>query len=339
VNPGQFEFTEPAWLWLLPVLVLLAAAWCTRRGTGEDDDALTAGAANGGVRLRHPLLFLVPASPGAPHRRMLQHAVTWIALACVVVALAGPARIGRALPEPPREHDLVFIVDASISMILRDYVLAGERVDRMSVIKGLLDEFVAGLHGERVSVIVFADTAYTLVPLTGDRELARRMLARLSVGMAGRYNALGEAIALAVREAGQAQGRRRVLVLVTDADQPTGHIAPATAAALAAESGLPLYTVGIGATTYSAQEQRSAGLIYHPVDQALLESLAAQTGARSFLASDTAALRTAIASIASPPAAPAPPRFQRQPLYAWPLAAGLALLSLAQWAQLRRRRP
>jgi len=337
MNPGALEFTAPAWFWLLPVLAIAALAACARGGA-RSGDALVAGAGDAGLRLLHPLLALVPAAPVASRRALAAHAVTWLSLGLLVVALAGPVRLGRALPEPPREHDVVFIVDTSVSMVLRDFVLNGERVDRMNVVKGLLDEFIRTLRGERVSIIVFADTAYTLVPLTADRDLARRMLTRLDVGMAGRFNAVGDAIALAVRDAAGEDPRRRVLVLLTDADQPTGTIAPQTAATLAAQADLPLYTVGIGATTYAAEEQRSTGLIYHPVDAQLLQELAARTGARSFLAGDTAALRAAIDAIARPEVAAASPRFERRPLYVFPLAAGLALLSIGQWLQLRERR-
>ena len=84
-----------------------------------------------------------------------------------------------------------------------------------------------------ISVIVFGDSAYTLLPLTDDQALTRRMLARIRTTMAGRFNALGEAITLAVKEADKNPQRRRILVLFTDADSSTDNLSPTAAAELA----------------------------------------------------------------------------------------------------------
>jgi len=91
--------------------------------------------------------------------------------------------------------------------------------------------------------------------------------------MAGRFNAIGDAIALAVKQAtqindktGKINKRKRILVLLTDADQPTGEIEPDVAAQLAKNANLPLYTIAIGATSLAAEESRLGGLLYSPVD-------------------------------------------------------------------------
>ena len=70
----------------------------------------------------------------------------------------------------------------------------------MSFLKSFLDRFAQQLEGDRISVIVFGDSAYTLLPLNEDLQLTRRMLSRIKTTMAGRFNALGEAIALGVKE-------------------------------------------------------------------------------------------------------------------------------------------
>ena len=65
-------------------------------------------------------------------------------VASIAISLTEPVRIGERLPDPPQERDIVFIVDTSISMILRDYVLDGKRIDRMTLLKGVLDRFEIG---------------------------------------------------------------------------------------------------------------------------------------------------------------------------------------------------
>jgi len=328
---GTITLLQPYWLLLLPLLAVLTWGWRRRQPNAPETGGRI-------VRYLHPLIDLLPPRPLPRARwRWLWRLFGLLGLSCLVLALAEPVRVGERLPDPPAVRDIVLVVDTSVSMVLRDYVLDGERVSRMAVLKGLLDPFIAGLSQARVSVIVFAERSHTLVPLTTDTDLARAQVQRLRTGVAGRFNALGEAIALGVRELDRAAPatdaeRRRFLVLFTDADQATGGIVPEAAAALAAEAGMRLYTVGIGATDEAAAEETRGGLIYAPVDMARLERLADATGGRHFLARDTASLREAIDAInrQEAHALDVEPQRWTWPLYHWPLLAGLFLLTLAR---------
>jgi Ca-activated chloride channel family protein len=347
----RLGFLHPQWFWLLPVM--LAATLLLRRiGRRSDSASLATTMVATPPGYIHPLVQLLPRL--AEQRKLTRMRILGygLALTCLITSLAQPVRIGERLPDLPQERDIVFIVDTSISMTLRDYVLNQQRIDRMTLLKGTLDRFVQQLPGERIGVIVFGEAAYTLVPLTRDHSLVRRMLARIQATMAGRYNAIGEAIALAVKPAEQpssAQARRhRVLVLLTDADRPTGAIKPETAAELAQQARLPLYTVAIGASSRAAEEKRVTGLLYEPVDIGLLQRIAQRTGARSYQAGDARALEQAIHDIVRHESnkAAVTPRYEQQPLYQWPLLIGLVLLMLAgsgigigikrRWFQLRR---
>lgn len=332
MTPGAIELANPEWLWLLPALAAGALLW-RYHGREQHDTGLSGGGGSSRLVFVHPLARLLrEVSFRRPGRGLLWTVAIWVSLAGLVLALAQPVRIGEKRPDPLPDRDIVFIVDASVSMMLRDYVLDGERVDRLAVLKGLLDRFAQQMHGDRLSVIVFAESAYTLVPLTRDQGLVRHMLARIQTGVAGRYDAVGEAIALAVKEAGRAPGRRRLLVLFTDVYRPTGAIHPDAAAELAAQAGLPLYTVSIGARGLEAGEPRVSGLIYQPVDVALLGDLAERTGAESFRADDIRGLERALRTIEQRAQEPVArqPRYYREPLYQWPLLTALMVLSAAQ---------
>lgn len=205
----------------------------------------------------------------------------------------------------------------------------------MSLLKGVLDNFIVKLKGERMSIIVFGDNAYTLVPLTSDQYLLRRMLERVQATMAGRFNAIGEAIALAVKQANETNKinkRKRILVLLTDADQPTGKIEPNVAAMLAKNSKLPLYTVAIGATNLAAEESRLGGLLYSPVDLNLIKNLSSITGAKSYQAGNPNALKNAIQAINLHETNTQKVKVQyfRQPLYFWPLIIAFILFTFSQ---------
>lgn len=353
---SNIELTHPAWLWLL-VGFALTAFILKRYQKNQDDETrlenLSVLPGRGNIRHKHPLFFLLKQSTktGPRPHRVPKNWWQWVVLTCLVLALTQPVRTGKVLPEPPQRRDIVFIVDASVSMILRDYLLDGQRIDRMTLLKSVLNRFVDGLHGDRLSVIVYADQAYTMVPPTRDHNLVKTMLSRIKTGVAGRSNAMGDAIALAVKHAGKDPQRRRVLILFSSGARPTGEVTPEDIAALAAEMKLTLYSIAIGAGNATAEEQRIAGLIYDPADFARLENLAKTTGGRFFPTGDAESLTKAIADVAKIETNPVkpPPRHERRTLYQWPLAAGLLLLTLVQLSrvfaqgrtQLRtqRRRP
>lgn len=333
---GNLEFLHAQWLWLLPVLLAISLLlWKQSRHRnemqGEAADLINPGYTSR-IRFLHPLLTRLATVHSKPESRKVNQIIPIAILACLVLALSEPVLRGEKLPDPPRERDIVFIVDTSVSMILRDYLLEDQRIERMSLLKGLLDRFVLKLKGERMGVIVFGEHAYTLVPLTSDQHLIQTMLRRIKTTMAGRYNAIGDAITLAVSQAGNQPERKRVLILLTAANQPTGKITPMQAADYAKQSGIPLYTVAIGATDYTAQDVRDSGLIYRPVNVELLQSLAAHTGAQYYLAKDTQSLERAINAIEQRESnlGQPPPIYTHQPLYQWPLFIGLLLLCILQ---------
>jgi Ca-activated chloride channel family protein len=128
--------------------------------------------------------------------------------------------------------------------------------------------------------------------------------------------------------------------LLTDVDIPTGIIPPETAAELAREAGLPLYTIAIGANSSGADEEREAGLIYAPVDLALVKSISERTGVRHYQAGDASALEQAIEDIARHETNKRllAPRYYHETLYFWPLLAGLALLIVSLFLSTRLSR-
>ena len=340
----KIELSQPGWLWLIPAYILMFIIFKTiKKNISLFEKCESASLANTASKNQafffHPLAYLIKnqdtLKPSTSSRKYLYFFI----YSLLIVALSQPVSIGKRLPDPPQQRDIVFIVDASVSMILRDYILQGERIDRMSLLKAVLDNFIQKFKGERMSIIVFGDTAYTLVPLTSDQMLLRNMLARIQATMAGRFNAMGEAIALAVKKAQPASdneispaGRKRVVVLLTDSDQPTGNIDPLIAAKLAKQNRLPVYTVAVGATNPEAEEVRKGGLLYAPVDLELLAKISEMTGAKSYHAINTRTLSQAIQDISAHESnkAKVKPEYYRQNFYHWFLILAMALFFIAQ---------
>ena len=175
------------------------------------------------------------------------------ALLALAALLAGPVGVHRAPPEPGLGLDLTLVLDASGSMRALDAQLrrrAGRT--RLDLAREVVARFATqrAAEGDRVALVVFGDTAFTLCPLSSDGALLARALERVEPGMAGEATALGQALALAVKRArgagdpGRAPGR--VVVLLTDGRHNAGALSVEVATQLAAAAGVRVHTVGIG---------------------------------------------------------------------------------------------
>src|SRR5690606_10198510 len=129
---------------------------------------------------RPPAALPWPAWPEAqragarPDRtRWLAGAARLAALAALAVAIAGPVREHRAPPPPGEGLDLVLVLDASDSMRALDAELAGEWRTRFELAREVVARFARerAAEGDRVGLVVFGETAFTLCPLTSDGAL------------------------------------------------------------------------------------------------------------------------------------------------------------------------
>ena len=65
-----------------------------------------------------------------------------------------------------------------------DFEIDGERADRLFIVKNVLKEFIKQRKGDRVSLVTFGETAFTLSPLTSDLKSLDKVVDELQIGMA-----------------------------------------------------------------------------------------------------------------------------------------------------------
>ena len=255
----------------------------------------------------------------------------------ITFSLAQPYQIGKKLPEPPRYRDIMFVVDTSINMVLRDYAMQGQRVGRMTMMKNVLSHFIHQLQGNRMGVIAFSEQAYTLVPMTTDYDLLNSQIQRLdSATLTGRTNNLSHALLytykqLASVNTGDEKVASPVIVLLTSVNRPRRDIDPRAVAKFYKQNGFYLHTIAIGAPDYIGEEKNTVSLIYHPANFKLLEDIATESGGLFFWAKKTESLKQAIQTIqqASLRKVEVEARYIELPLYHWPLLA--ALVWVVSW--------
>jgi Ca-activated chloride channel family protein len=234
-------------------------------------------------------------------------------------------------------------IDTSGSMATED--MAGG-ASRLRVVQSVAGRFIDGRHGDRVGLILFGTEPYLQAPLTADLATVHRFLNEALVGVAGTQTAIGDAIGLAIKRlraesngdgttgatgATNAAARQTVLVLLTDGENDAGAMPPLEAAGLAAQEGLRIYTIGVGAAPESGMFGMSAG--NSDLDEDTLKAIAKTTGGEYFRATDANALQAVYSRIDRLEPAAGNQQWLRpaEEWFTWPLAAALLLSVPAAW--------
>ena len=178
-------------------------------------------------------------------------------------------------------------------MQTQDMEVNGQAVDRLVMVKHVLSDFIAQRVGDRLGLILFADTAYLQAPLTFDRATVQTLLDDTVLGLVGESTAIGDAIGLAAK---RLQGRnvsKKVLILLTDGQNTAGNITPEQALELAIAENLTIYPIGVGADRMIVNSlfgQRAVNPSAE-LDEVLLTRIANDTGGQYFRARDTQELQ------------------------------------------------
>jgi Ca-activated chloride channel family protein len=274
--------TAPLW-WLAPALALLAVYAIAQRRRNID-------------AVPHPAVALLRAAmatrPSTAWRRHLPAGAILLAMILSAVALARPA---LRTPVPRDRTTIVMVLDTSGSMQARDLFPS-----RLAAAQAAARNFVGALpEGFRVGVVQFASQATLVQPVTDDLRAVRQSIDGLEPDGG---TAIGDGLQVALAslppetfaapsvlpsEAGTTGGASSgpptppaVVLLLTDGQNTEGPD-PRTAAGLAREQGVPVFTVGIGgrASPFGPGAGRS-----NSVDEVLLSEIAAQTGGQYYFA-------------------------------------------------------
>lgn len=330
---STIQFLSAYWLWLLPVVWSYIIWWFVSNKTINSVSIVDTDSTSHNHYYHpfaHQLITEQKEKTDKKTYKFWMEATFWwqsLAISCLIIALAEPVLIGERLPDPPPERDIVFLVDTSISMQLKDYFLKDEPIKRMDLLKKLLDNFATRMEGEHISVIVFAEQPYILVPLSNDQYLIKRMLSRVTTTLAGRYTALGDALLMALKEANKQGDRHQTFIVFTDADESRGQVDSIAAARLVAERDIPIFAIAIG-SSQKAENKEVQGGLYQAVNISLLKEITDVTGGNTYQVHDGQAIKNALDEILSQRQnlAKVKPQYEQEILYQYPLLLGLLLL-------------
>ena len=231
--------------WIWPWMFLLAPLpWLVRR--------LLPIAASRQAAVRAPFFdewreLSATQGAGSGGGGLLPAVLLWLLWLLLLAAAARPTWIGDPVELPNSGRDLMMAVDISGSMRIEDMLVGDSHVPRVEAVRQLGAQFISQRTGDRLGLILFGTKAYVQSPLSFDTATVKRFLSEARIGFAGEETAIGDAIGLAVKRLRERPAESRVLILLTDGQDTASSVQPLDAARLAADLGIRIYTIGIGA--------------------------------------------------------------------------------------------
>jgi Ca-activated chloride channel family protein len=281
----MFHFLAPQYLWLLLVVVALAALYVVqqlrrRRFVARFSNVELLGS-------------VAPRRPG--WRRHLTFSLLLIALTVLSIGVAQPSAAVRV----PREDATVMMaIDVSLSMEATDVLPS-----RLDAAKAAGDMFVKLLPARiNLGLVSFAGSANLLESPTLDRNAIRRSIQGLKLA---ERTAIGEAIFTCLQaiqvftksttpKGGKAPAAR--IVLLSDGSNTFGRsVSSAIAAARAAK--VQVSTIAFGTRTGTVESQGQTLSV--PADETTLHRIATETGGSFHTATSEQELRSVYKDIGS----------------------------------------
>lgn len=254
-------------LWAVPVFVLLAAHGLRRRRR---------------ILARFCEAGLLPnLTPDAsPARDRLRAGLVVASVALLVLALAGP-QYGYTWKEvQKRGVSLIIALDCSKSMLAEDV-----KPNRLKRAKREILDLLDRLTGDRVGLVGFAGSAFLQCPLTQDYGGFHLFLGALTpdyLPVGG--TDLAEAVHVALASFEPDDPADKAVILITDGESTTRD--PLPAAREAAEAGVRIFTIGVGAPEGSPipepgggfKKDASGRIVVSRLNEGVLKSMAEAAG-------------------------------------------------------------
>jgi Ca-activated chloride channel family protein len=187
--------------------------------------------------------------------------------------------------------DLILAMDVSASMLARDF-----EPDRLAVSKEMAKEFVDSRFGDRIGLVVYEGEAITACPATLDYEVLKNQIDLIQPGNLEPGTAIGTGLGTAVTRLRSDLLKSKVIILLTDGSNNSGSLTPETAATLAKEKNIRVYTIGIGTNGMAPTPVMTPfGIEFEnapvEIDENTLQNIASVTGGKYFRATDETALK------------------------------------------------
>lgn len=216
-------------------------------------------------------------------------ALQLVAIGGLIVALCRPQTHDSLRTSNVEGTDIVLALDISSSMLATDL-----QPNRFDVAKSVAQKFVGQRTNDNIGLVVFSGESLSLMPLTNDKSALVNAIAEVKAGMLNDGTAIGDGITSAINRLVSGQAKSKSIILLTDGTNNAGDVAPSTAANIARQKGIKIYTIGVGtngSVTITDPYGFSSTTMETKIDEAALKNIAKTTGGKYFRATDSRMLR------------------------------------------------
>ncbi len=285
----KLSFLNPEFFWLF-LLIPIAGAWLFWK-RNQQSASLKISSTQGFKGSNSLLARLKP----------LLNVLRILALSSLIVAMARPRTVDISnQTKTTRGIDIVMAIDVSGSMLAKDL-----KPNRMEALKDVAADFVEERPNDRIGLVLYASEAYTKTPVTSDKAVVLEAIKAIKYDMVLQDGTgIGMGLATAVNRLKDSKAKSKVIILLTDGVNNAGFIEPETAADIAKQYGIKVYTVGIGTNgmaDFPYQMTPSGQILFQmmkvEIDEQLLKTIARKTDGQYFRATSNSKLAEIYASI------------------------------------------
>ena len=270
----KFELLQPYWLLLLPVIILWLRYQLKNPATlAPFIDAIV---------IRYPPLQQDFKSAKKTIKSNLNSYLLAVIFSLFSMALAQPISLQK---QPIKQQkyqpvDLVLLVNTSVSMVIKDYIVKGQAISRLALAKTMLKDFINQYTGEKVALLLHANPPMLWLPLTSDKQAVNNAIQRINPAIGGRLSNLGASFDLVAKSFKQ-QGDK-VVLLIADGSLQVGGKSPVVAAKQLADKGFYIYIIAMGAKADLTSTNKSTHLLFEPVNLQALKQITATGNGQLF---------------------------------------------------------
>lgn len=277
-------FMHPHFLWLL--LVIPIAVFWQYKIAKRQQPAIKI-SSTGGISIKKS--WIIKCRPFLFWLKIM-------ALGFVIIALARPRNTQKSSFTASKNGiDIVIATDVSGSMLATDF-----KPNRLEAIKKVAETFIQKRTNDRIGLVVYAGESYTKTPVTSDKIMLLNALREVQ------YNglvlqdgtAIGIGLGTAINRIKNSKAKSKIIILLTDGVNNVGSLDPVSAAEIAKDFGIKVYTVGVGTNgmaNFPVAKDSNGNIIFQPqkveIDEKILQEIATITKGKYFRATDNTKLQ------------------------------------------------
>lgn len=206
-----------------------------------------------------------------------------LTIAFIIVALARPQIYSSRSTANIEGTDICIALDISGSMTAADL-----QPNRFIAAKKVAASFINARESDNMALVIFSGESLSMLPLTTDRTTLLQTLDNVKMGSLIDGTAIGDGLSSAINRVSSGSAKSKSIILLTDGTNNAGSVAPSTAAEIARQRGIRVYTIGVG-TNGTVRINDAFGFpttIETNIDEQSLKKIASTTGGKYFRATD-----------------------------------------------------